>query len=269
MADLSDLENALSDQLEVIIYPNGLTSQAIVDTTFRIYRGWPTPSALNSDLTAGYVNVSIFSSAIPTELLEPYLDTSSSAPVDTKLTAVVSGQSVTFSGAVGQNLNVGILLDAASYVYRPVASDTSLNVAAGLASLIKNDRPVLASGATITIPGASRIVPRIGGLGSVTKVLRRQRAEIQIITWCPAPNIRDTVASYIDAAIAANSFISLADGTFAHVRYHSTKVYDQSQNALLYRRDLTYICDYMMIYSESQPVMLFGDLKQNNSISTV
>ena len=35
-------------------------------------------------------------------------------------------------------------------------------------------------------------------------------------------------------------FMPLADGTDAWVRYAGTTVFDQSQDALLYRRDLLY-----------------------------
>jgi hypothetical protein len=45
--------------------------------------------------------------------------------------------------------------------------------------------------------------------------------------------------------------------------YAGTRVFDQSQDALLYRRDLLYQVEYPTIINASQPAMLFGDLLLN------
>jgi hypothetical protein len=45
--------------------------------------------------------------------------------------------------------------------------------------------------------------------------------------------------------------------------YAGTTVFDQSQNARLYRRDLLYSVEYPTIISDTQPSMLFGDLVLN------
>ena len=45
--------------------------------------------------------------------------------------------------------------------------------------------------------------------------------------------------------------------------YAGTTVFDQSQDALLYRRDLLYQIEYPTIIIASQPAMLFGDLLLN------
>ena len=63
--------------------------------------------------------------------------------------------------------------------------------------------------------------------------------------------------------------ITLADETKAHIRYVSTQVYDQSQNALLYRRDLCYLCEYTMLSGTAAPVMLFGNLFRNGNSSFI
>ena len=49
----------------------------------------------------------------------------------------------------------------------------------------------------------------------------------------------------------------------AHIAYKNTTVFDQSQNASLYRRDLIYTAEYPTILSVSAPAMLFGDLALN------
>jgi hypothetical protein len=69
--------------------------------------------------------------------------------------------------------------------------------------------------------------------------------------------------------MANAAFLDLVDGTKARVRYVSTQVYDQSQNALLYRRDLCFMCEYTVIESTEAPIMLFGDLVTNGRNSLV
>jgi hypothetical protein len=45
-------------------------------------------------------------------------------------------------------------------------------------------------------------------------------------------------------------------------------VFDQSQNAKLYRRDLNYNVEYPTIVSSAKPAMLFGDLVLNSASIT-
>jgi hypothetical protein len=57
----------------------------------------------------------------------------------------------------------------------------------------------------------------------------------------------------------------LADATSGKLNYVGTTVFDQSQNASLYRRDLTYNVEYATTLSSSKPAMLFGNLGLNAS----
>jgi hypothetical protein len=55
-------------------------------------------------------------------------------------------------------------------------------------------------------------------------------------------------------------FLTLDDSTSARVLYRDTSVYDQSENASLYRRDLLYNVEYATIVTQANPSMLFGDI---------
>ena len=141
--------------------------------------------------------------------------------------------------------------------------------AANLTALIQIDRLAILSGSVITIPEAASLTARIVTSASVSRSLRRQRREVLICCWCPTPALRDSVCAAVDIALTVSSFISLADGTKAHVHYVSTQIYDQSQSAVLYRRDLVYKCEYTMIIRTAVPVMLFGDIFSDGSNSYV
>ncbi len=67
----------------------------------------------------------------------------------------------------------------------------------------------------------------------------------------------------IDAALAMMPFIAMPDGTAARLIYAGSTVFDQSQDAILYRRDLAYTVEYATTITALQPSMLFGDLNLN------
>jgi hypothetical protein len=160
-------------------------------------------------------------------------------------------------------------VDEVPFSYQVNENDTTEAIAANFGVLIGALRVATAFGSTVTIPGASTITVRVVTNGAVSECLRRQRREIQVTCWSPSPALRDSVCSAVDPALAASPFITLADETKAHIRYVSTQVYDQSQNALLYRRDLCYLCEYTMLSGTAAPVMLFGNLFRNGNSSFI
>jgi hypothetical protein len=232
-----------------------------------VYRGWPIPAALNSDLAANVVNVTIFPANRPDEVPDAYFDVPHASLPVVSLIATTMAQSVTFSGVIAANQVVGLLVDGMPYAYNTISGDTLDSIAANLTALIAANRIAILSGSTITIPDVTTLIARVFMNATVSRSLRRQRKEIQVAAWCPSPTLRDSVCGSIDLAFAGSSFISLVDDTTAHVQYVSTQVYDQSQNALLYRRDLCYKFEYTTIGVNISPVMLFGDLIDNATTS--
>jgi hypothetical protein len=269
MADLADVENAIVAQVVGALYPNGISQSSVTGATCRVYRGWPSPAALNSDLSAGTVNVTVFPTTVPDEVPDRYFDAVYASIPAIALEANVTGQSVTISGLVGSNQIVGLLIDGVPIAYNTDINDTTEGIAANIAAAISGNRIAILSGSTITIPDSVSLVARIVTNATISQAMRRQRREIQICCWCPSPLLRDQVSKSVDLVLAASSFIDLADHTKAHVHYISTQVYDLSQNSLLYRRDLCYRFEYTIIDSTIAPVMLFGDLLRNGSSSFV
>jgi hypothetical protein len=76
-------------------------------------------------------------------------------------------------------------------------------------------------------------------------------------------------SSTIDAALSAMTFIPLRDGTKSRLIYSGTEISDQSQNALLYRRDLIYTAEYPAMISTSAAGMLFGNVGLNDLDITI
>jgi hypothetical protein len=263
MADLSDVENAIVAEAVTALYPNGTGASSVVGANCKVYRGWPIPAALNSDLSAGVINVTVFPAIKADEPAEFYLDRPYAAAGHAGLIASVAGQSVTFSGTVTVNLVVGLLVSGAPYIYNTTAGDTLQSVAANMAALIAVNEVVVLSGVTVGMPNARALVARVVENVSVSSLLRRERRDIQLISWCPSPMLRDQVCSSLDLAFAGLPFMALADQTQARVKYVSTQEYDQTQNASLYRRDLCYQFEYAMVAMSMAPTMLFGNLTTN------
>ena len=71
--------------------------------------------------------------------------------------------------------------------------------------------------------------------------------------------MRDAAAGAVDAALSAIRFLDLADGTQGRLIFRASLVFDQSQNARLYRRDLLYGVDYATTIATTLPSMIFGD----------
>ena len=60
MADQSDVEIALVNVVAAALYPDGTDKFSVPGPDCRIYRGWPNSAALDADLAAGKINVTVF-----------------------------------------------------------------------------------------------------------------------------------------------------------------------------------------------------------------
>jgi hypothetical protein len=108
---------------------------------------------------------------------------------------------------------------------------------------------------------------RVVSDGSASCEARRQEKHIRIILWCPSPAVRDSIAGAVDSGLVAQgAFLLLPDDSSGHLKYQSTSTYDQSQNAMLYRRDIVYQVEYATIISVDLPSMLFGASSLDDAI---
>lgn len=260
MADQSDVETELVTLASASLYPNGTDLPSVPGPVCRIYRGWPKASALNADLAAGRINVTVFPASQALRNTTRYPDRWTTTPVAPSLTATVSGIGVTFGGTASPGQVAGVRVDGRGYAYRTGTADTPASVAANIAALGRADGIVTLDQASLTFQGAGNVVARVvADRGGIMEV-RRQTQSFRVICWCPNPLLRDATATAIDTSLAQMRFINLPDGTAARLLFTGSTVFDQSQDAILYRRDLTYLVEYATTVSEAQPSMLFGVL---------
>jgi hypothetical protein len=181
------------------------------------------------------------------------------------LTVQFDSTSVTFGGTADVGQVAGILVDAMSYAYRTRPGDTPALVAANLSVMIRENTIVHLTQSTLTVPGAGDLLARVVADAIAQCETRRQEQHFRVTCWCPTPMTRDAAATAIDQALSGRRFIDLPDGTSGRLNYVGTTVFDQSQNARLYRRDLNYGVEYATILSSTLPSMLFGNLVLNTA----
>jgi hypothetical protein len=266
MADTSDIEEALVATVSGILYPSGSAQGSIAGTLCRVYRGWPNTATLNSDLSAGNVNVTVVSDNEHGRTTTRYLPEWYLSAATPGATVTAGACSVNIGGSPAAGDVIGVLIDNVAYAYRVQAGDSTALVAASLALSIQAKRIATASGSAIAIPGAGNILARVVCDAKARFESRRQEKDFRIVAWCPAPAIRDAIASAIDLRLSSASFLALADGSDGRIAYKGTASHDQSQNALLYRRDLVYTIEYPTIATDALPAMLFGVSDVNSNI---
>jgi hypothetical protein len=115
------------------------------------------------------------------------------------------------------------------------------------------------NGASLTIPGAGSIIGRVVADQSAQTETRRQQQTIRLSCWCPTPTSRDTIAALVDQGLSQSTFLPLPDGTAARLRQAASLVFDQSQNAGLYRRDLLLEVEYATTITQTLPALIFGE----------
>jgi hypothetical protein len=263
MADQSDVENALVNLVSVALYPNGTDEASVCGRDCRVYRGWPNSAALDTDLAAGRINITVFPGSGAGRTTTRYAERWVGTPAQPALIAAATGTSVTFSGRADTGQVAGLLVDGRSYAYRIQAGDTPELVAANLASMAREYSIVRLSRSTLTIAGAGNLLARVVTDATAQQEVRRQEQEFRVTCWCPTPASRDTAAAAIDKSLSSERFLPLPDATQGRLIYSGTTVFDEAQNASLYRRDLMYSVEYATTLSASQPAMLFGDLGFN------
>lgn len=260
MADQSDVETALVGAVGAALYPQGTAAPSVLGLVCRVYRGAPIPAALDKDLAAGVVNVTIFpdaaQQATTTRWPDEWKVTNPRLP---ELTAAVAGNAVTFGGTASPGQVAGVMVDNVAVVHRLEDGETPDSVAATLAAYLRTRRIVQLAGATLTVPGAGALVARVAADQVAMREIRRQRQAFRVSCWCADPLTRDRAAAAIDAALASRPFIGLADGTSGRLQFMASTVIDQTQNAALYRRDLVWSVEYATTATMTLPSMIFGD----------
>lgn len=268
MPDQFEVEEALAAVLADALYPDGTAAPSALGARCLIYRGWPSPAALDADLTEGGLHVTVQAVPGTARNTTRYPAEWSAEQAAAPLRASVSGDVASFSGAVMPGVLAGLLADGVSVVHRAAPGDTPELVAASLAARLRRTRPVFLRGASVHVPGVGRLLARAVMDGAATRELRRQEARFRAVAWCPTPALRDDAAALLDLALAELPRLDVG-GAPCPLRYAGTASSDEGQSAAVYRRDLLYDVEYPTTVTRSQPAMLFGTAGATGAAVTV
>lgn len=217
MADITDVEQAILDLLAEAIYPAGTAlPSAIIDprsgnpVPTKLFRGWPPPAGLQSDMRAGTINVNIYRTGVghSTTRYTPKWQTVRIAPATVTLT--VSGDTVTVGGTPAAGQNATVVADGVGYVHAVQADDTLADIATALADQIGNGAS--STGPVLTISGATTIGATVGTLGTSIKEVSRQTRVLQVNIWAPTPAIRDAAAKLLVPVLRDTIRLAMPDG---------------------------------------------------------
>ncbi len=263
MADQADVEIALAAIIANALYPQGTAAASAVGLVCRVYRGLPNAPALDADLAAGVVNLSVTVASAAVKNVTRYAPRwVGVAPVPASLSVTIDGEMATFAGLCNAGQLAGISVNGALFPYAVQANDSPPTVASNLAALLRSAGVLVHyEASSVTVPGAHSLIARIVEGAGALQEIRRQMQDFKISLWCPDPASRDLVAPLVDQVLAQQKFLPLADGSFGRIIYKDTEMSDLGGDATLYRRDLTYSVEYPTTLSQIEPAMLFGSVR--------
>lgn len=250
MADISDVTAGIVSLIGAALYPTGAataTSPSAAGPICKIFEGWPNAPALDVDLAAGVVNVSVFpmqgsASAMPQYLDNPQVIT----PAVHGVTASVAGSTITLAGTPGAGEYATVIVNHHK-VYSRVGSTTAAICTALLADLVADYPGSTAAGSTLTVYGQTDLTVRIGAPAIMGQVTHRQKQSVMAVVFAPSPALRTVIAKAVDEALKKNIVFTMPDSSEGRLTYENTFMRDEHETANCYRRDLIYAVEYATI----------------------
>jgi hypothetical protein len=261
MADISDVRQALAQFIGGLLYPGGIPAgptpaSPIVGVPVRIYPGAPEREALDNDLAAGIVNVTV-------EVGQDGQDTTRFPVVDqvigmnpATLGWAIAGTTATLGGTVSTPQNAGLLVDGKAYLYAVQPVDTLATIAAAVAALIGVDQPATAVGAVVSVPQSRLITGRIGTVGQTLREVARELLTVGITVWAPSQPLRRAVAVAFEPNLRDLRRFALPDQSIAQIWLARSYDDDQPEKAMLYKRNAFYSVEYATTIAGTAPQIL-------------
>lgn len=274
MADISEVESTMVSliagylDLGSTYVPGSAASSPVAKAQCRVFRGWPTAAALDTDLAAGISCISVFPVSGATRRTTRYVpEWQAGVALPVTLAATVYGDEVVISGTPSTTqvvgIEFGVPLNTSTFSYRPAAADTPLSIATALGNMIPN---ATVTGPVITIPNVPGLAATVVADQPMWAEVRRQDQQVWVIGWCPNPSIRDVLMKAVDVGFGGmmtpggnlTDQFPLPDGSSARLLYVSSHTDDQPQRAGVWRRDLRYVVCYPTTITRTFPTMIFG-----------
>ena len=243
MATISDLRAAIAQAVGGMLYPAGIPAgtnpaSPVAGCPVRVFQGWPEREAIDADMAAGIVDVSVYvlpGSVNTTRYPEVDVPVSTSPPT---LAWSVEGTTATLGGTVSAPQNVGLQVDRQAFIYAVQPMDTLASIATALAALVNGVQPASAVGPVVTIPGSNCVIGRVGGVGITLREVGRERVTVEIVIMASSDALRNTVGAAIEPGLRTLRRTRLADESVAMTWFGQVVDTDELAKSGIYRRTI-------------------------------
>lgn len=256
MADIYDVQVALTNLAQAAVYPNGLSQPSIANCDVRIYPGNPIPDTLDADLIAQKAHVSIFPTNIArvsTRFTTDWYTTQLNSPT-LVMTANLNAGTVTITGTISTPQSCMIIYNGVGYSYKVLNSDTLNSIASNLASLITG---ATATGNLVTLVNPHLLFTRVIIAGTGTREVAREKRLVLTTVWAPTPLIRSQIGYAIAVLFAATYRVGLPDGYYGQLVYSGSLEEDLLEKVICYRRKIHFIFEFAT--TQAMPEYTIGD----------
>ena len=261
MATETHVSDALADLVVAALYPTDPNTSA-VGHDVKVYAGWPDPGTVDADMVEQgglplASHVSIWPAPGTDRNVTRYQGRRVTDPLPAPTyTLTAAGLVVTVGGAAPNPYspqNLAIVVAGVAYVVTATAGQTPDQVAAALgAKLSLAIFGVIVAGPAIILPTGARLdAVRVGITGTTKREVRRQQKQWWISTWSSNPATRALVSDSFDAQLSDAAFLTLADGSQAHVVFHGARDDDFTQKQRVYRRTLVFVVEFPTVITET------------------
>jgi hypothetical protein len=248
MADLSDVVKVMANLASAALYPNGTGAPTPVGMTVTVVPGWPIPAQLDAIIKAGNAMVSVYQMTgmgKNTTRLQGDYEPDEIPPA--QLTLAIFANQVTVGGTINAGEAATLAVNYQPYSYAITAQDTLDTIAAALAALIPG---ASAAGALISINGAFEIKAAISVPVTSQQEIGRQSQVFMLTAWTPSPDARDAITKMLEVSFKQKPRIVMPDNTWARMLYRGTIEQDTLQKQRIYRRNLLYEVEYVLMATE-------------------
>ena len=278
MIDLSDIENAIVAKISQALTgvassttapaaaPNvlGIKDAAGQTTSVRAMRGFPISAAVDADMKAGHILITVGPEQGMTRIL-PLLKSPASVvrTVPVTVTATVDAPVVTFSGTATAGQLVGVGVGGTGYAIRCQGGENANQIATAIAMQINGAQ---VSQNQIYVPGDAPLVAMAVGDTIMREEVGRQVQAFRITVYAPTPALRDAIGRYLGQTLLQVRSFELDHGVTNRPKYLNVWTDDQPAKVNVFKRVERWEVEYPTNSEEVVSGVLFAGLNRNGRL---
>ncbi len=242
MADIVSVVQALQDFIVSTFYSvlPPVAGQSVIGSDVEVGDGDPDEIELKDALLAGHVFIAIIPTGGERDTTRFEEIEEEVARLPPGMSAVISGQTITFAGVANAGDCVGVNIGGVNYTFELMLNETATQLANAVVAAIVNTTVV---GAVVSFNNIPLVFISTNGQ-SVKNVGNTERL-VQFTLWAQDQQTRDKAGSLLEANIRDNPFIYTGAAQEAiRMKYASSMYNNKPQDAGGYMRVIRVTLDY-------------------------